>query len=296
MAAIPDPPTWAKQGIATYLERMVSQRNLAEHTVAAYKRDLAQFADFCSRHGINRWDAIDRNTIRRYLAELDAQGCARRTIVRKASAVRSFLEEAVRRGELTANPATQVARGKVPERLPRALPAKTLASLLDGIPGQSPLDLRDRAILELLYSTGLRVSELAGLRTGDVDRDLVTVSGKGGRARAVPVGRPARAAVAAWLRLGRSHFATPKAGDALWIGVRGAPLDSRGIRRVVRNRAATFPHALRHSFATHMLEGGADLRAVQEILGHRDLATTQIYTAVSRHHLRTTYDHSHPRA
>jgi len=296
MAAIPEAPTWGQHGITAYLERMISQRHLASNTIDAYGRDLAQFADFCARLGLDRWEAIDKTAIRRFLAELDGRGYARRTIVRKASAVRSFFEDALRRGELPNNPAGQVARPKLPDRLPRALPSRTLAALLDGLPVESPIDLRDRAMLELLYGIGLRVSELAGLRLGDLDRELLVVTGKGNRTRAVPVGRPARAAVEAWVSRGRSQIASAEAGDALWIGARGGPLDPRGIRRAVQQRAATFPHALRHSFATHMLEGGADLRAVQEILGHRDLATTQIYTAISRHHLRKTYDHSHPRA
>ncbi|MDP3983905.1 MAG: tyrosine-type recombinase/integrase, partial [Acidimicrobiia bacterium] len=199
-------------------------------------------------------------------------------------------------GSLPTNPAAEVGRSKLPERLPRALPSRTVAALLDAVSGDTPVDLRDRAILETLYGTGLRVSELASLQVGDGTGDMVTVTGKGGRRRAVPLGGAARRALTAYLAKGRPALAKPLAGDALWVGERGGALDPRGIRRVVRERAATFPHALRHSFATHLLEGGADLRAVQEMLGHRDLATTQIYTAVTRHHLRNTYDHTHPRA
>lgn len=296
MAPIPDAPSWAYTGIGAYLDRMITQKHLAHHTVEAYRRDLTQFAAFCSGLGHQGWRTVDKATIRRFLADLDRQCYARRTIARKASAVRSFLEDAVRRQDLPSNPFAQIGTPKLPDRLPRALPARTVAAILDSVPGDSPLALRDRAILELLYGAGLRVSELAGLRVGDLDHDLLTVSGKGGRRRAVPVGRPARAAVAAWVEQGRSRLTSPEAADALWVGAKGRPMDTRGIRRVVEQRAATFPHAFRHSFATHMLEGGADLRAVQEMLGHRDLATTQIYTAVSRNHLRTTYDASHPRA
>lgn len=296
MAPIPDAPTWADTGIRAYLDRLISQKHLASHTVEAYRRDLAQFAAFCSGLGRKDWLTIDKATIRRFLADLDGRGFARRTMARKASAVRSFLEDAVRRGDLPSNPFAQIGTPKLPDRLPQALTARTVSAILDSIPGDSPLALRDKAILELLYGAGLRVSELAGLRVGDLDHDLLTVTGKGSRLRAVPVGRPARAAVAAWVEHGRSQLASADAGDALWIGAKGGPMDTRGIRRAVQQRAGTFPHAFRHSFATHMLEGGADLRAVQEMLGHRDLATTQIYTAVSRHHLRTTYDSSHPRA
>jgi integrase/recombinase XerC len=296
MAVLPDTPTWARSGIESYLDRLVSQRNLAGHTIEAYRRDLAQFSAYCSELGHESWEAIDRATVRRFLATLDAGGYARTTIARKASAVRSYFEDSVRRGDLASNPMSRVARPKLPERLPRSMSSKVVTAVLDSIPRDSPLDLRDRAMLELLYGTGIRVSELASLRTSDLDSDLLTVTGKGSRTRAIPVGRPARAAVLAWLKEGRSQLASAEAGDALWIGAKGRPLDPRGIRRAVRQRAATFPHAFRHTFATHMLEGGADLRAVQEILGHRDLATTQIYTAVSPHHLKTTYDYSHPRA
>lgn len=296
MAPIPDAPTWAETGIRVYLDRMITQKHLALHTIEAYRRDLAQFAVFCAGLGHNDWLDIDKAAIRRFLAELDGNGYARRTIARKASAVRSFLEDAVRRGDLPSNPSAQIGTPKLPDRLPQALPARTVSAILESIPRDSPLALRDRAILELLYGAGLRVSELAGLRLGELDHDLLTVRGKGGRLRAVPVGRPARAAVEAWVEHGRRQLASAEAGDALWIGAKGRPMDTRGIRRAVKQRAATFPHAFRHSFATHMLEGGADLRAVQEMLGHRDLATTQIYTAVSRHHLRSTYDNSHPRA
>jgi integrase/recombinase XerC len=156
---------------------------------------------------------------------------------------------------------------------------------------------RDRAIVETLYATGLRVSELAGLRTGDVDDSgLLRVTGKGNKTRVVPVGRPAQRALRQWLLEDRSSLASERAGDALWVGRRGGPLDARGVRRIVHDRVGTFPHALRHSFATHLLEGGADLRSVQELLGHVALGTTQIYTSVTREHLKATYDRSHPRA
>jgi len=167
---------------------------------------------------------------------------------------------------------------------------------IESIETNTPVGLRDRALLDVLYSTGLRISELASMTVADVGGDLLTVTGKGEKTRRVPVGRPAGEAMVAYLGSGHPALAAAEAGDALWVGVRGGKLDQRGIRRVVRKRLATFPHALRHSFATHLLEGGADLRAVQDMLGHADLATTQIYTAVSRRHLRGTYDRSHPRA
>ncbi|MBW3667558.1 MAG: tyrosine-type recombinase/integrase, partial [Actinobacteria bacterium] len=185
---------------------------------------------------------------------------------------------------------------KLGKPLPRALPVHTLARVLEGIDTSDPVGLRDRAIVETLYATGLRISELASLRVSDVGSDTVTVTGKGNKTRVVPVGKPAREAIAAYLAGGRSGLAGPHAGTALWVGVRGGEMGPRDLRRVVSRRLATFPHALRHSFATHLLEGGADLRTVQDLLGHTDLATTQIYTAISRRHLRGTYDRSHPRA
>jgi site-specific recombinase XerD len=181
--------------------------------------------------------------------------------------------------------------------LPRAFPAAALGSWLDAVDGSDPVTLRDRALLEVLYGTGLRVAEAASLTAAGVRRsELVRVRGKGGKERVVPLAGKARAALQRYLAEGRPALAGPEAADLLWVGRRGGPLGVRGIRRVVRSRLGTFPHALRHSFATHLLEGGADLRTVQELLGHHELATTQVYTAVTRQHLRSTYDRSHPRA
>ena len=282
--------------VESYLDRLQIQRGYSSHTTDAYRRDLVHFVEFCSSEDVGDFASVDRPLLRRYLAALDKHGYARRSIARKSSAVRAFFDDAVRRHLLTQNPAAGLSRPRLPERLPRALPQRQVSSLLDSLPAQTPKDLRDRAILELLYSTGIRVSELAGLKIDSMSADLLTVLGKGSRMRSIPVGRPAQEAVARWLDEGRPEMAGPEAGSWLFVGERGRHLDERGVRRVVRNRAATFPHALRHSFATHLLEGGADLRAVQELLGHRDLATTQLYTAVSAQFLKSTYDLSHPRA
>ncbi len=279
-----------------YLSYLGTVRNLSPHTVDAYRRDLAQFFDFCDRAGILDVADVDRRLVRRYLAHLDTRSYARRSIARKASAVRAFYDWMARRGRVSANPAAAVGRPRLDERIPHALPERAVLAGLDRLGGDDPVTLRDRALLELLYATGLRVSEMASLRVGDVGDEFLRVRGKGRRERVVPVGRPAQRAVARWLASGRPRLAGAGAGDALWVGARGGPLDARGIRRVVQARLGTFPHALRHSFATHLLEGGADLRSVQELLGHVDLTTTQTYTAVSRHHLRATYDRTHPRA
>ena len=230
------------------------------------------------------------------MAQLTTRGYSRRSVARKLSATRSFFSDAARRGLVPANPAEGIRQPKRPAALPKALPARGLANLLDSMDGDKPVDLRDRAILEVLYSSGLRVSELASLRLRDVGSDMLRILGKGSKQRVVPLGRAAQQAVGAYVAEGRPHLAGQGAGEALWIGVRGGPLGTRGLRRVVQRRLGTFPHALRHSFATHLLEGGADLRTVQELLGHVELATTQIYTSVSRRHLKSTYERSHPRA
>lgn len=241
--------------------------------------------------------AIDRTSARRFLAFLATRGYARRSVARKASAVRAFFDDAARRGLVPSNPAEGLAQPKRPNTLPRAVPARTLGGLLDQISGDDAESLRDRALLELLYSSGIRVAEVAALRVQDLrDGDFIRVRGKGEKDRLVPVGAPARRALDSYLARGRPHLAGRAAGNRLFVGARGGALDPRGIRRVVRRRVGTYPHALRHSFATHLLERGADLRAVQELLGHTELATTEIYTAVTREHLRATYDRSHPRA
>jgi integrase/recombinase XerC len=292
----PEIPPWAAPVVDEYLSRLEDQSRLSPHTVVAYRRDLAQFFDYCDRSGIKAITDVDRTTSRRFLAFLDTRGYTRRSMSRKASSVRAFYRDGVRRGEWETNPLDGVRRPKLDRPLPHALTARALAHAIDGIDATTPAGLRDRALVETLYATGMRVSELVSLHIDDVGADTVTVIGKGGKTRVIPVGRPAQSALDAYLSQGRPLLASADAGSALWVGVRGGALDSRGARRVVARHVATFPHALRHSFATHLLEGGADLRTVQDLLGHTDLATTQIYTAVTRHHLRDTYERSHPRA
>lgn len=296
MARVPDLPQWAAGAVSSYLGRLQSERGLAPHTVAAYRRDLAQFFDFCDRAGHEDIAAVGRWAVRRYLAQLATRNYARRSISRKASAVRAFFDDAARRGIVAANPTAGLPVPKRPASLPKPIPAASLGAILDGITGTDPVAMRDRALLELLYATGARVSEVAALQVDDVRGDYLLLRGKGSRERVVPVGAPAQTALSAYLERGRPQLQRDAAERALWLGVRGGSLGPRGVRRVVRSRLGTFPHAIRHSFATHLLEGGADLRTVQELLGHTELATTQIYTAVSRKHLRSIYDQSHPRA
>jgi site-specific recombinase XerD len=290
-------PSDLRHAIDDYLARLEHERGLSPHTIAAYRGDLRQFTEFCARQGIDDVAAVPRRVIRRFMANLTTRGYARRSVARKTSAVRAFYADAARRGLVAASPAEGIRQPKRPSTLPKAIPARTLGAMLDAVVGSEPLDLRDKALLEMLYATGMRVSELAGLRVGDVTRaEHIRVVGKGGYERIVLLNPRARAAIDSYLDGGRPHLAGPAAGDRLWVGAKGGPLDTRGVRRVVRRRLGTFPHALRHSFATHLLEGGADLRAVQELLGHIELATTQIYTSVTRQHLRATYERSHPRA
>lgn len=293
---LPEVPGWAVAQVDSYLARMRDQRGLSAHSIDAYRRDLAQFFDYCDRNGTNDAAAVDRRLARRYMAFLDTRGYARRSVARKVSSVRVFYADGMSRDLFDSNPFAGLTRLKLGKTLPHALPAHSLTRALEAIDTSSPTGLRDRAIVETLYATGLRVSELASLRVSDAGSDTVTVTGKGGKTRAVPVGKPAQLAIEAYLGGGREELAGPDAGEALWVGVRGAAMAPRDLRRVISSRLATFPHALRHSFATHLLEGGADLRTVQDLLGHADLATTQIYTAVTRRHLRGTYDRSHPRA
>lgn len=293
---IPDLPQWAVQPVSRYLERLAAERGLSRHTTEAYRRDLSQFFEFCDRYGCRSVIDVDRRVVRRYVAHVTSRGYARRSVARKSSAVRSFYSDAARRGVVGGNPADGVVGPKRHERLHRSLPERRLGTMLDAVDGDAPVDLRDRAVLELLYGTGMRVSELASLGVADVAGDLIRVLGKGGTERVVPLAGAARRALDEYLARGRPRLAGSQAAAALWVGARGGPLDPRGIRRIVRTRLGTFPHALRHSFATHLLERGADLRTVQELLGHIELATTQIYTSVTRRHLKASYDRSHPRA
>lgn len=289
-------PGWAAAPVDKYLQLLSDQRGLSANTIDAYRRDLAQFFDYCDRSGLARVDRVERKIARHYLAFLDTLGYSRTTISRKASSIRSFYSDAVLRGSVTVNPFHGVSTPKLDKPLPHALPTRTMDVAIESIDTSTAAGLRDRAIVETLYATGLRVSELASLRVRDVSGDTVTVKGKGAKLRTVPLGRPAQRALERYLTDGRPQLAGPETGNSLWVGARGGSMGTRSLRRAVSKHLATFPHAVRHSFATHLLEGGADLRTVQDLLGHTDLATTQIYTAVTRKHLRGIYDQSHPRA
>jgi site-specific recombinase XerD len=272
------------------------------HTVAAYGADVRDFAAWSARGGIDAPEQVDRLLLRRYVAHLTTRRLAKRTISRKVSSLRRYFRWLVRAGRLDADPTAAVRAPSGEGRLPRVLAAAELHGLLDVAPAADEPEWRrrrDDAVLELLYGSGLRVSELCGLELGqaDVTRGVVTVWGKGAKQRRVPMGEPASDAVRAWLAF-RSEVLAPEAGPWLFGNERGRPLTPRDVRRIVDRRSPTptHPHALRHSFATHLLDGGADLRVVQELLGHSDVATTQRYTHVSNERLRAAYAEAHPRA
>ncbi len=297
MAAISTLPEWAKGDVQAYLGRLARQRRLSEHTVKAYRGDITQFLVLCDKVGRGSLGEIDRSDFRRFFAYLNTRGFSRASVVRKGSSLRSFFGHLHQQGDIPANPTGALPVPKAKNSLPVALSQTRLAQAIEAVDGSAPADLRDRAILEMAYAAGLRVSEMAALNVSQVQgKDLIVVSGKGGKDRVVPIGVPAQRAVERWLGEGRPALAGAPAEDALFVGVRGGRMDPRQIRRVVRSRVGSFPHALRHSFATHLIERGADLRSVQELLGHANLGTTQVYTSVSHRHLRSTHLRTHPRA
>ncbi len=275
-------------------------------TIRAYQTDLRAFVAWAARGGLHGPDGVDRRLLRRYVAHLTTRRYARRTVARKASSLRRYFGWRARSGRAVSDPSTGLSVPPGPGRLPRVLRADELASLLDAPPARLDDDpaavrLRDDAVLELLYGSGLRVGELCGLRPEDVRLDQLSIRvwGKGAKQRQVPLSRPAAEAVAGWLERGRALLVNDESPtDALFLNARGRRLGARDVRRILDRRAAlpTHPHALRHTFATHLLDGGADLRAVQELLGHSDLATTQHYTHVSKERLRAVHQASHPRA
>jgi len=295
-----DPAQW--QTVERYLEHLKLERRLSDHTARSYRRDLACLADFCDKHEISRFTELKSHQLRRFAALSHAGGLAPRSIQRRLSGVRSFMKYLIREGVMKSNPGADVAAPQVGRRLPGTLDADQMARLLQ-IEGSEPDTVRDRAMLELFYSSGLRLAELTGLDLGDVDLadGTVRVTGKGNKTRVVPVGRFARESVTAWLAI-RSEFAG--AGEmALFVSNRGTRISPRTVQNRVRywaQRAGlshrVYPHLFRHSFATHLLESSSDLRSVQEMLGHADISTTQIYTHLNFQHLAQVYDKAHPRA
>ena len=295
-----------------YLDHLAVERGLSENTLVAYRQDLRRYLGFLGRREIRRVEDVDGATIRAFVASLSASTHGpddapyRATSVARAlSSVRSFHRFLVREGVVDHDPTAGVPQPRLPRSLPRPLPVEDVRRLLEAPDSETPTGVRDRAILELLYGSGLRISELTGLDVDDVDLEegSVRVLGKGGKEREVPLGSFAADAVTAYLTRGRPALASGTTRGALFLNARGGRLSRQScarllsgyVRRAGIDRRVTL-HTLRHSFATHLLEGGADVRVVQELLGHASVGTTQIYTLVTEQHLREVYETSHPRA
>jgi len=315
--AEPGLPEWAAGHLAAFERHLAAERGLSPHTVRAYLGDVEALLEQAVRDGLGDVAALDISLIRAWLAAQHAGGMARATLARRAAAARAFTAFAHSRGWLDSDPGPLLGTPRTARHLPNVLAQEQMAAVLAAgesapsapqaadEPHAAAIVWRDTAIMELLYASGIRVSELCGLDVGDVDdeRRTVRVLGKGNKERVVPIGVPAARAVRRWQDAGRALLATERSGSALYLGARGGRLDPRTARRVVHARIAAAgsvpdaaPHGLRHSAATHLLEGGADLRSVQEILGHASLASTQIYTHVSVGRLLAAYRQAHPRA
>ena len=299
------PPALAEV-LADYEEHLRWQRDLSAHTLRGYVGDAVWLLDHLVRRGGTRIEDLDLPTLRSWLAHNRTRGAGRATIARRAAAARSFTRWLRRSGLTSEDVGLRLVSPKAHRTLPEVLAPDQARAVVGSAAGaEDPVGLRDAVVLELLYASGIRVSELVGLDVDDVDRDrrLLRVLGKGRKERTVPYGAPAERALDAWLTRGRPALATERSGPALLLGVRGGRLDQREARRTVHTAVAAAPgapdigpHGLRHSVATHVLEGGADLRLVQELLGHASLATTQLYTHVTVDRLRAVHARAHPRA
>ena len=295
--------TIVEKAIAKFL-RALLERNASAHTIKAYRTDLAQFADYV---GPQRWDDIDHVLIRGYLASLYERGLSKTSVARALAALRSLYKWLAQEGEVEQNPAALVATPKLPKKLPRVPTIEEVNSVLDSeMPECSAFEERDRLILELLYGCGIRNSELIGINLDDIrwSNEIILVRGKGRKERYVPFGGSAKVALEAYLpQRQRVMGQTQRSDKALLINLRGARLTTRSVGRIVKRIAVArglspdvHPHTLRHAFGTHMLEEGADLRAIQEMLGHERLSTTQRYTQLTVKHVMEVYDKTHPHA
>jgi integrase/recombinase XerC len=331
MRAQPELPDRLESVLEAFRRHLAAERGVSAHTVRAYLGDVRALLEYAAHAGVTSPDGLDIAVLRGWLAGQHATGRARATLARRAASARTFTAFGHARGWLPSDPGPLLGTPRLRRKLPEVIRQDQMAAVLAAQDGPAPgspapgspapgspvpegsepdprdqaLACRDTAIMELLYATGIRVSELCGLDLGDLDheRRTVRVMGKGGKERTVPVGLPAERATARWARDGRPVLLTPDSAAALFLGARGRRLDPRTARRVVHARLAavptvpdTGPHGLRHAAATHLLEGGADLRSVQEILGHASLGTTQIYTHVSVDRLTSAFRQAHPRA
>ncbi|WP_315095911.1 tyrosine recombinase XerC [uncultured Cellulomonas sp.] len=294
--------------LADFSAHLSAQRGLSEHTNRAYLGDVDQLLGYASRHGHTTLDAIDLGVLRGWLASMATTRHSRATLARRGAAVRTFFAWATRTHRVPVDPALRLATARSTSTLPTVLRVEPVTRMLD-LARERAADgdavaLRDWALLELLYATGVRVGEVCGVDVADADvhERTLHVIGKGDKERVVPFGRPAETALAAWLAQGRPQLVRPTSPSALFLGRRGGRLDQRQARVIVHESAAlagvddVAPHALRHTAATHLLEGGSDLRSVQELLGHASIATTQRYTHVSADRLRSAFQQAHPRA
>ena len=289
--------------LAQYLDALQTQKRASAHTVEAYRHDLRELAAYCDREKLDSWEALREHHVRAHVVARHRAKLGGRSLQRELSAVRGFFDFLLAEGRLALNPARGVRAPKAPRTLPKPLDVDQMAGMLEA-PRDGPLEVRDVAMWELFYSSGLRLSELTGLNCADIDLDAGSVfvrSGKGARSRYVPVGGKACAAVRAWLEARPAYAGA--AEPALFVSQRGKRIAPRSVQsRLERWRvkqgidAGVHPHSLRHSFASHLLEGSGDLRAVQELLGHANIATTQIYTHLDFQRLAAVYDQAHPRA
>ncbi|MFP5310822.1 MAG: tyrosine recombinase XerC [Actinomycetes bacterium] len=302
-------PTELGQALDAFAGYLSGERAVSGHTKRAYLGDLRSFLLHAASEGVAVLTDLELGTFRRWLGSQSSSGASRSTLARRSATARAFTAWALREGLIGADPALRLKAPKREGSLPGVLQASQLTRILQRLETSAaegePVAVRNRAIVELLYATGIRVGELTGVDVDDLDPDRRTlrVIGKGNKERTVPFGVPAAVAIDDWLRRGRPFLARDSSGPALFLGARGARIDQRQVRGLVNalfaelgDTSASGPHALRHSAATHLLDGGADLRAVQEILGHSSLATTQIYTHVSVDRLRKSYQQAHPRA
>src|SRR3954470_2522925 len=298
--AISDP--W-RQALRTF-DADLQRRGAADRTRKAYGTDAAELAAWATANQLEPTQ-VDYKALRRWAARLSQKGAAPRTMARKLASTRSLFRSLLEHGQIAANPADLLPAPRLPQTLPRTLKPADVASLLDKIPAATPLEQRDRALFELAYASGLRAEELVDLNVASIefDAEQVRVEGKGDKTRFVPAGEPALKALGAYLERARPALSARDGEPALFLSKSGRRLSTSDVRRRLRvwaRHAATqtgvHPHALRHSFATHLLEGGADLRAIQELLGHASISTTQVYTRVESARLRAAYAKSHPRA
>jgi integrase/recombinase XerC len=292
----------AAQWLERYFSHLQHERRLSPHTLSNYRRDLTRLSEYCDNAGLDEWHKVDPQAVRTFVAWRHRKGAGGRTLQRELSALRGFFNFLLREGVVVNNPGVDIPAPKSEKRLPNALDVDQTAHLVE-ITGDEPLVRRDRALMELIYSSGLRLAEAVALNTDSIDRHDATVRvvGKGSKARVVPVGREALKAIDAWLQV-RGQLAALEE-PALFVSQRGRRISPRSVQQRMREwgvkqgiEARVHPHMLRHSFASHILESSGDLRAVQELLGHADIATTQVYTHLDFQHLAKVYDTAHPRA